>query len=454
MSVAIDQAGTPVGVLQREARSRFDNGVGGCMTQSTTYDVSLVLRLAGAMTPVGGAPAVTSTSFSDLGFPIVAPQAAISPSGIVLAWGDATDSTRGQPKVRFYAPDGSGASAPQTVGSTPSFGSVSPSLGVAADGRALLAWSQLDRFGGDVVVTAAERPPGGAFGEPAPVSRAGEAFNPAVRMADGGDGMVVWFQSRTAPYAIHVRGYDASAPQLSGVAIPSTASAGVPAAFAAVSFDVWGPVTLAWDFGDGGTGTGAAPQNTYAAAGRYAVSVTATDAAGNNSAAKTATVQVSAPPAPPSPSPSPPAASGPLVLSGVSLTPRAFRVGRGPTALSARRRSGGRGRPRAPPVGTTFRFTLNRAATVSIAFAREASGKRSGRRCVRPSRRLASARRCTRLVAAGRLLRAGRADANAVAFSGRLGRSALRPGSYRATLTATAGGMTRASSALSFRVVR
>jgi hypothetical protein len=91
---------------------------------------------------------------------------------------------------------------------------------------------------------------------------------------------------------------------------------------------------------------------------------------------------------------------------------------------------------------------------VTIALARQAPGKRSGGSCVRPTRRLARARRCTRSIAAGTLTRRAGAGANAVPFSGRVGRRALAPGSYRATLTATADGRAGAPRALSFRVVR
>jgi hypothetical protein len=52
------------------------------------------------------------------------------------------------------------------------------------------------------------------------------------------------------------------------------------------------------------------------------------------------------------------------------------------------------------------------------------------------------------------LTRVGRAGANAVPFSGRIGRKALAPGSYRATLTPSLGGAFGAPRTLSFTVVR
>ncbi len=63
-------------------------------------------------------------------------------------------------------------------------------------------------------------------------------------------------------------------------------------------------------------------------------------------------------------------------------------------------------------------------------------------------------RRCTREVA--KLSRAGtRARRNRIAFSGRVGRKTLRPGRYRATVTATdRAGNVSAPRTIRFRIVR
>jgi hypothetical protein len=91
---------------------------------------------------------------------------------------------------------------------------------------------------------------------------------------------------------------------------------------------------------------------------------------------------------------------------------------------------------------------------MAIRIDRASPGRRSGKRCVKPAKRLARHKRCTRFVGKGRLTRTGKAGANRVAFSGRLGRRALAPGSYRVTFVATAGGKTGPAKSLRFKIVR
>jgi hypothetical protein len=114
-------------------------------------------------------------------------------------------------------------------------------------------------------------------------------------------------------------------------------------------------------------------------------------------------------------------------VSRVSMTSTRFRVGTGPTAVAAR-----------APRGTSFTFTLRAPAKVTIAITRPAPGVRKGKRCVATSAaRRAHGRRCTRAMKVGTLTRANpQRGRNAIAFSGRIGRRALKPGAYTATLSA------------------
>ena len=56
---------------------------------------------------------------------------------------------------------------------------------------------------------------------------------------------------------------------------------------------------------------------------------------------------------------------------------------------------------------------------------------------MRPTARRARAKHCTRRRTVGTLSRTATAGANSTRFSGRIGKRALRPGSYRAVIRAT-----------------
>jgi hypothetical protein len=87
----------------------------------------------------------------------------------------------------------------------------------------------------------------------------------------------------------------------------------------------------------------------------------------------------------------------------------------------------------AAPVGTTFRLTLSVAATVKFAFKQQ----RCGHRC-----------------AHGTLSYSATAGAHKLRFQGQISRKRrLRPGHYKLTITATAGGMTSAPQTLRFTIV-
>jgi Tol biopolymer transport system component len=136
------------------------------------------------------------------------------------------------------------------------------------------------------------------------------------------------------------------------------------------------------------------------------------------------------------------------VITALSVSHKRFAVAPGRTAASAKRKRAKK--------GTTFRFTLSEDAATKIAIARRSAGRRKGKKCVTPTRKLRKAKRCFRFKTVATLNRAKTIrGANRVRYTGRIGRKKLRPGPYRATLTATdvAGNRSRARR-VSFRVVR
>jgi hypothetical protein len=123
------------------------------------------------------------------------------------------------------------------------------------------------------------------------------------------------------------------------------------------------------------------------------------------------------------------------------VAPSKFRIGAKRTAISAKK----------APKGTKIRFTLSEAAAVSLRIQRRTTGHRKGKKCLAKRR---TGKRCTIYKTKGTLKRSGRAGANSVAFSGRIGARKLAKGRYRivATATDTAGNKAKQKTA-AFRVV-
>jgi hypothetical protein len=114
-----------------------------------------------------------------------------------------------------------------------------------------------------------------------------------------------------------------------------------------------------------------------------------------------------------------PDTQAPLV-AGFTSVHKSFAISRARTAVSARIFR-----------GTRFRYTLSEAARVLVTIRRASTGK-----------------------AVGKLARTGKAGANSIKFSGRVGSKALKPGRYRAVITATdAAGNRSAPNGVRFRVV-
>jgi hypothetical protein len=139
-------------------------------------------------------------------------------------------------------------------------------------------------------------------------------------------------------------------------------------------------------------------------------------------------------------------------VSRASLTNTSFAVGKGRTAVSARKR-------KKPKRGTTIRYTLSEAASVTLRIDRRLKGRRvkkgKKRVCIKPTRKNRKKRRCTRLKRAGTLTRKSKAGKNSVKFTGRIGRRALKRGSYQLTMVATdAAGNKSKPKRLRFKVVR
>ena len=125
-------------------------------------------------------------------------------------------------------------------------------------------------------------------------------------------------------------------------------------------------------------------------------------------------------------------------VSRVGMSRKRFKVGKKRTPVSA-----------AVKAGTRFRYTLSEESTVRITIERALPGRRARKRsgpCRAPSDRRAKNRKCTRYRRSGTLVRRGEGPGrDSTAFSGRIGRKALKPGKYRATFRATDAAGNRSS---------
>ena len=213
---------------------------------------------------------------------------------------------------------------------------------------------------------------------------------------------------------------------------------------------------------DGCTATVAAGQCTLALTTVGSRTLTATydgDSNFNASTSSSSTHTVSAPSSPggqpptgdppSSPGGQPPAGnpvSTPLAhVSGASMSHRTFRVSRKrQLAHISRRRA---------PVGTTFKYTLDAAATVRFDFTQPKAGRKAAGKCVAVNKRNKRKPKCA--LQRGSLTFAGHAGLNTVRFAGWLSRTKkLTPGRYELTITAITPGVGTTAQQLRFTIVR
>ncbi len=182
--------------------------------------------------------------------------------------------------------------------------------------------------------------------------------------------------------------YQHQPPTVAASVRASPVRAGAPASFTAVGQAGYqsDPLTYSWSFDDGGSATGAATAHAFTHAGKHVATVTVTDQRGFDAKSSVTVVVLAAP-----------------HLARLRESHRRWRRGSALAHLTAVRR---------PPVGTTFSFTLDQRATVTLRFAQ-----------VRGRHR-------------GTITRVAHAGADRVSFDGRLDHGKLAPGNYRVAITA------------------
>ena len=114
------------------------------------------------------------------------------------------------------------------------------------------------------------------------------------------------------------------------------------------------------------------------------------------------------------------------VLSAVAITNKKFAVASASTPVAARAKK-----------GTVFSYALSEPSGVTLTLERVTTGRRKGKDCVAATKKNKKGRKCRRYVKAGAISRTGVLGKNSVPFSGRIGKKALKPGNYRASIVAT-----------------
>jgi len=311
-------------------------------------------------------------------------------------------------------------------------------LTIAPGGTAAAAWLTAKEGSGEfneVAEEATVRPPGGVF-EPLShqYSYADHLTVAAgsLELATDADGDVfgIWQEGTDLSDRVESMLYDRG-PVLGQVMVPATGETGQPLSFAtAMPVSVWAPLgSVTWNFGDGASASGVSTTHTYTQSGVYHVVLEATSTQGGGrfsqenvgtTVARTITIT------------SPPGGSLSSMLPTITNAHESHRVWREGRLLARLSRSGGQ-----LPVGTTFSFTLNERANVSLRFTQLVGGRNSGRVCVTPTKKNRGHASCKRTVTRGMMSVAADAGASRLTFEGRISRRVdLRPGRYRLVITA------------------
>ena len=109
---------------------------------------------------------------------------------------------------------------------------------------------------------------------------------------------------------------------------------------------------------------------------------------------------------------------------------------------------------RRAPLGTTFSFTLNVAASVKLTFTRQVAGRKARGRCIAQNAKNRHKPLCKRTVSPLAFSLNAQAGARKLSFQGAAAGKKLSPGIYTVTLVASNAGLSSSPKSLSFTIVR
>lgn len=358
--------------------------------------------------PAGGAWPAPASSAEKIATVSSFPTLSITGAGPVPVAAIATQIAPSSVALSSRNPDGSWGPLQPLAGSE---SSAPAYLASSPDGTTVVAWKQNTS---PYRIAAAVRSPAGAISPPTFVSPPADAFTRfgGIGIDDEGNAVVGWSAhvggSPSAGFRAEVAGYDGAGPRITSLDVPASGVAGQSLGFAASAVDVWSPVgPPSWDFGDGGSASGAAVSHSFGP-GSYTVSAAVTDALGNtNSASRPLAI---------SPAPAPGATAGgsdttPPKLTKVALKPKKVKRGK----------------------AVKLSFALSEAAALRVTLARGAKGVKRGRKCVKAQPKAqGKAKPCRRFVTVKTLGGKFGAGAGSLALP-----KTLAVGAYKITAVAT-----------------
>ncbi len=394
---------------------------------------------------------------STLGGSAARPSAAINGAGeSVVAWPVAggLDIVSAPPNGPFATP----TTVSSLDGKTPEDARVALAPDGTVSAVSLTYTPGPEKDSGIVAQEGMTRPPGAGF-EPVKGLYTSGALLGAQSLELGSDGagdvFGTWQRNTSIGDDIETINYDVG-PLLGEISAPLLGQTGDELAFSVPPpISLWAPLeTVRWSFGDGASAEGLTTSHTYTSPGVYEVSVTATNADVvfgpfdehvNNS--ETRLITITAPPRPAAAAPVAP----PTITPTIAKARQSHRVWRerAGTASSDRHR-------KTLPVGTTFSFSLDEPATVTLAFTQAAKGREVKGSCVPATKADLKSRPCERTTTLGTLVSSAAAGTNRVFFAGRISRGRLlKPGRYELVISATnAAGRRSAPASLAFTIAK
>ena len=169
-------------------------------------------------------------------------------------------------------------------------------VGAGPNGDAIAVWVAASN--GNDAVFSARRTGAAELGDVTPIVASaptgGRVFyrSPDVALDDQGNAFAVWQRVDSGDvsdvFTAQVAAFDPMPPTLDAVDVPGAGTATQAVGMSAGASDRMSAPAIHFDFGDGSGADGGSVQHVYATAGSYTVTVTATDAAGNDSSASRA----------------------------------------------------------------------------------------------------------------------------------------------------------------------